>query len=493
MARGFVGRAGAGEKIWLYELKNGRRTKVRDLRWGDYLNIQGSDGAWTRIKWGTQERWLKSRYVVDERPLEVIFLDVGQGDGCLVVSPEAGDEERILIVDAGVSDNMFRFVKWRFGKLVRDFRFHAAVITHPDKDHYYGFQKLFSHDKVHFDRLFHNGLLERTGDDLLGASEEGLLTDLGLTDQATRQLYSDPDRRGGKLFPKLMHTALTSGRVGRVEALNTDTSHVPGFEPGARSFSLEVLGPVLARTAAGKPGLRWFGDHIGSQARSISKTKNGHSVLLRLVLGDFRLMLGGDLNRPAEDHLLRHHSGIAANQPLEDAVEPARARLRSDVLKCCHHGASDVTDEFLRAVDPFAFIVSSGDEESHAHPRPELLGRLGKSGRGAAPHIFCTEILRSGPEDLAKEMKKLQKLEQVVEDPGSSDQARARARQERADLQRHLSRRIVGVYGAITLRTDGQHLQLSFRLESPRGKQLWQTAEFAWDGADWVGSGAGGH
>src|SRR5690606_27810424 len=139
----------------------------------------------------------------------------------------------------------------------------------------------------------------------------------------------------------------------------------------------------------------WFGDAIGSGAKDDGKTKNGHSVILRLTVGNLRVLFGGDLNRPAEDHLLRHYGGIAAAQPLADAVPAAAARLGADVMKCCHHGAADVTDEFIRAVNPFAYVVSSGDEESHAHPRPDLLGRLGKLGRGNAPLILCTEILRS--------------------------------------------------------------------------------------------------
>jgi hypothetical protein len=193
---------------------------------------------------------------------------------------------------------------------------------------------------------------------------------------------------------------------------------------------------------------------------------------------------------------LRQHSGIAPTQPLADALTIAGPKLVSDVMKCCHHGASDVTDEFLQAVNPFAFVVSSGDEESHAHPRPDLLGRLGRNGRGDAPHIFCTEILRSSPENLVNEMKRLQSLEKSIENPSTSAVALAQAKADRKALQERISRRIVGVYGAITLRTDGQHMQMSFRLESPRRQQLWQVSDFAWDptaGAWHSASGAGVH
>jgi hypothetical protein len=281
----FVSRAAPGERVWLYRMTNGKRTKVRDARWGDYLNVRGQDGSWTKLKWGPEEYWI--------RPLEVIFLDVGQGDGCIVVSPEFGPKERILIVDAGASDNMYRFIRWRFGKLAKQFTFHAAVVTHPDQDHYYGFQRLFEHPNVRFERVYHNGLLERAGNDVLGPTSEDLLISLGLTHADAAAIYGSPVVRGNKRYPRLIHTALTSGRVGGVEALSTSIPHVPGFAPGDRGFSIEVLGPVLQKTSTGVPGLRWFGDSIGSTGRDEGKTKNGHSVLLRLTMNNFRLLLGG--------------------------------------------------------------------------------------------------------------------------------------------------------------------------------------------------------
>ncbi|QGW83408.1 hypothetical protein [Variovorax paradoxus] len=58
-------------------------------------------------------------------------------------------------------------------------------------------------------------------------------------------------------------------------------------------------------------------------------------------------------------------------------------------MKSCHHGSEKVTDAFLDAVNPAAFIISSGDEEGHIHPRPDLLGR------GGLPVILSTELQRS--------------------------------------------------------------------------------------------------
>lgn len=485
MAHGFVARRDDGEKIWLHATPDrAAKHRVRDARWGDFLNIVGqSADGWTEIKWGSKRYFLLTENVAQARPLEIVFVDVGQGDGCIVVSPETGDDERILVVDAGESSHMMGMLRWRFGKLLRRFDFHAAVITHPDKDHYQGFSPVFKHQNVFFDRVYHNGLAERAGADLLGPSSGRLLTGLAQTFAQLKAIYPEDGPHSGKMYCKLMRAAIEGRRVGRIEMLSTrhgtqedGRAWMPGFAPSdGRDLSIEVLGPVPDDGPGGKPALRWFGRDIGSNGRDEGKTKNGHSVLLRLNIGGLRVLLGGDLNRPAEDYLLRHYSGIAADAPLADAVPLASQRLGADVLKCCHHGAADVTDQFLQAVNPFAFVVSSGDEESHAHPRPDLLGRLGKQGRGSAPLILCTEILRSTREQGRKEdFDAVAALNLLIEDPDIEEDERRQARKDRSELLERIRKRNVGVYGAITLRSDGAHMQISFQLESPRGKQRWQ-------------------
>jgi len=509
MAAAFVKYPADHKKIWLSSEKSRAASKrVRDVRWGDYLNIveQTPDG-WTKIKWGTKRYFIETKHVDNKRPVELIFIDVGQGDGCIYVSSETGDDERIMVIDAGKNSNMFRFLKWRFGKFKKDFDFHAAVITHPDLDHYAGFASLFKQDKIGFNHVYHNGLLERTGADLLGPSDPSgrFLIDIAETDNDVNAFYSVSANRGGKKYPKLMFNAMNHPRIGPIEMASTNHGKIEGgkayldsFAPSDGSESvIEIVGPVPETDAQNNTVLRWFGTDIGSTSQDNGKTKNGHSVLLRLTVGNFNVLFGGDLNRPAEDYLLRHYSGIASSEKLSKSVTEARKRLESDLLKCCHHGASDVTDEFIKAVNPFAFIVSSGDNESHAHPRPDLLGRLGKLARSKVPMIFCTEILRSTREKgVAADFKKLRKYDEDISDLQDDIAAleavpnRTQAQDDQLEtlkkdlkfnrngrrfLQAHIQRRNVGVYGAITVRTDGDHMEISFRLESKRGKQLWQS------------------
>ncbi len=131
--------------------RNDRRKKVKQLLWGDFLNIDEDSGdGWLKVRWGQERYWIRQEECQDERPLEVVFVDVGQGDGCLLVTPETGRDEKVVLIDAGQHRNMYSFVAWRFGKLKKRFRFHAAVITHPDQDHYGGFQPFFDQELFSF-------------------------------------------------------------------------------------------------------------------------------------------------------------------------------------------------------------------------------------------------------------------------------------------------------------------------------------------------------
>ncbi|MGK9337333.1 hypothetical protein [Sinorhizobium meliloti] len=47
------------------------------------------------------------------------------------------------------------------------------------------------------------------------------------------------------------------------------------------------------------------------------------------------------------------------------------------VGKACHHGSDDISWKFLKAMSPIATLYSSGDQETHVHPRALVLGLTG--------------------------------------------------------------------------------------------------------------------
>ena len=88
-------------------------TAKKHLLWGDVLVVAGKshDGNFFRVKVRGVEGWIRAEETQPNRLLEIVFVDIGQGDGALVVTP---DDKR-YVIDAGQGDNMFRFLRWRFG------------------------------------------------------------------------------------------------------------------------------------------------------------------------------------------------------------------------------------------------------------------------------------------------------------------------------------------------------------------------------------------
>ena len=79
------------------------------------------------------------------------------------------------------------------------------------------------------------------------------------------------------------------------------------------------------------------------------------------------------------------------------------------MAKGCHHGSDDIDLRFVRAMAARATVISSGDNEDYAHPRPRVLGasaRYGRESRAAdgetlPPLLYSTELARSVALDFA--------------------------------------------------------------------------------------------
>lgn len=406
--------------------------------------------------------------LTDERLLEIVFVDIGQGDGALVITPD----DKHLLIDAGEQDNMYRFLRWRYNRFAQPFAFEAAIISHPDQDHYKGFAPVFGDAQLSFRNLYHNGIVERAGPKSasLGPKKDGFLTDIVTSKSEMKALVDDPAVHEGKQYPRLLRGALASGRVGEARGLSAADGHLPGFAPGQSPLVIEVIGPERD-VHGGKPALKWFG--------GAGETKNGHSVVLRLKYRDISVLLGGDLNIPAEHHLLGKTTGHAMPPSEADRsaiIEGARRRFRCDVAKACHHGSADFSDIFLQSVDALVTVISSGDDESHGHPRADALGAVGRWGRGNRPLVFSTELARSAPETIKQPFVFRKKLEEAYAElrdaTGEAAVAKARVRVDKLLVQ---IERSVAVYGAINLRSDGRRIVMAQKIEQP------DSVQDAWD------------
>jgi beta-lactamase superfamily II metal-dependent hydrolase len=445
-----------------------RRKKIQQLIWGDYVSVTQTDAAaegWVNVHARNADGWMRTEDIHEQRLLELNFIDVGQGDSCLIVTPD----DEYLLIDAGQADNLWWFLRWRFNLQAapdRMIRIQHAVITHPDADHYGGFTPLFvsKQKQIHITNLWHNGIIVRATEPHLGPATGsptgGSLTDVIETHSALVTLLRDDAVAGRAGYAALLRAALKDNQVDTTAMASTELGYLPGYGPEDR-MSLRVLGPAPIR-AGDALQLPRLGDD--------GKTKNGNSVVLRLQYGNVRVLLGGDLNSAAERHLIAHHTAAAGDQAEQE--RQARETFAVDIAKTCHHGSADFLDKFLAYQQPAAWVISSGDSEPYSHPRPDTLGALGRNGRGERPLIFSTELARS-PAEAANRPEHLRARDaKVIEDGVAETTAKGASAAEQPGVARY--QRAIAVYGMITVRTDGTKVLISTKLERPRaGGQEW--------------------
>jgi len=465
----------------------GKKAK-NHLLWGDYSKVISISGNWIEVRARGRNGWVRKESLQTDRILEVNFVDIGQGDGCHIQTPD----DKALVIDAGEGDNMYRFLRWRFGRFAKPYKFESFIITHPDKDHYLGFTELLEEKNISVGTVFHNSIVEQVvaGKGTLGKEKkvagERFLTGLIHTLEELKSITDSASRRGKRLYPNMMKKAADGGRVDDIRSAMAshdwaNEAYLPGFAPGDnRGMTMKLLGPV-PRLLDGKPVLPRIGNN--------GITKNGHSVVLFLEIGNIRMLLGGDLNEPAQNYLMEHYTGMSAHPKSVDAetalIDEGRKTFQVDLAKACHHGSAHVAPHFLQSTNPLATVISSGDNEPHSHPRPDTLGLIGRFSRGSRPLIFSTELARSGNEHIKhpnlvrRELRKNMEAElKIINDRNSSPAAKKKAEER---LEKHLSviQRSVANYGMINVLTDGKNMIVAQRLERQRSKsKRWDIYQF---------------
>jgi len=497
---------------WWDDVISADTVKLNDyvhLLWGDRVRVLQKDDAtkMARIFARGSSGWVPQKVLGGQPLLELYFIDVGQGDGVLIVTPEGHH----LMIDGGhprsrqqTGKSAADFIDWKFhkeylpvnerGDSVNDaIRLDAMIASHADLDHYGGLRDLIDRDieaeaneldtvGATVEAFYHPGLCpQKTGTDGLGDKVNGFFTRLlgdrqsleaGLTDNpadapAIRGLWRDfllavkeQQRKDGNLTP--------------VIRLSQQTGFLPGFsDQDGTAVTIRVLAPI-EQDISGMPGLR----DLGNEAVN----KNGHSVALRLNYGERKILLTGDLNDRSERDIMAHYgAGFATNWGV-------------DVAKACHHGSHHVDYDFLRGIGALSTIFSSGDANTYDHPRAWVLGAAALSGRVIedpkkarlkAPLIYSTEIARSislKSVDQLREYKKPQHYGRQKEEPVKTVSGAVTKSKWRSVLDRKSDRardfpplsttKVVRdiIYGLVNVRTDGRRLLFAVRNE---GNHAW--------------------
>jgi len=388
----------------LYVGATGRR-KILELLWGDQVKVLQAGNPRSKVRARGKTGYVKTSVLGDESLLEVYFIDVGQGDGVLIRTPDG----RHIMIDGGykrtrqpTGKNAADFVDWKFFKDYGRTQIHldAMIASHNDADHYGGLWDLLSidgideldADDVRVDAFYHAGVAwwvnPQTGKRWLGPTtpDKKYLTQLMGNRQkvlAALKDNADPQLQGewGQFLEVVTKAKTVNGTTTPIQRLSQVDGIVPSYDGSDGGVAIRVIAP-FEKTVGGQPVLHNY-------SSSPSKNTNGNSLLLRLNYGRARILLTGDLNAASQRTLLEDYVG-------------QRLEFQCDVAKACHHGSDDVSYEFLGAMRPAVTVISSGDNEGHDHPRADIVAASATTGyleikddRIVSPLVYATEIARS--------------------------------------------------------------------------------------------------
>jgi glyoxylase-like metal-dependent hydrolase (beta-lactamase superfamily II) len=125
-----------------------------ELLWGDRVDITETVGSRFKAKARGKPGFVEAADVGDQSLLEIYFIDVGQGDGVLIRTPD----DRHVMIDGGfkrasqpTGKNAADFVDWKFFKDYgrTQIRLDAMMVSHNDADHYGGLSDLLDVNAIH--------------------------------------------------------------------------------------------------------------------------------------------------------------------------------------------------------------------------------------------------------------------------------------------------------------------------------------------------------
>jgi len=174
------------------------------------------------------------------------------------------------------------------------------------------------------------------------------------------------------LVPFLQHQGVT--QIDRLILSHADNDHLGGANVLLATIpALEILGSDLDRTrkkGISQPlgpcvaGRRWNWDGVRFQLlhppANTALRRNNQSCVLLVEAGGQRLLLSGDIEKPAERELVRQYG----------------TQLHADILVAPHHGSkTSSTPAFIDAVSPRYVLFPVGYRNRYGFPHANVLAR----------------------------------------------------------------------------------------------------------------------
>ncbi len=251
--------------------------------------------------------------------LHIDFLDVGQGDSALITFPNG----ETLLVDGGGKINFNRIsVKNEYEDEAEIFEPDTQTIGEMVVSNFLwekGYSQIDYILATHADADHIQGLLDAAKNFRVRAAIFGRMP---LKNSEFAGLYSILQKRG-------------------IESLTASRGDVLTFGDA----KVEVLSPER-----------------DDSAEAVSD--NNHSLVLRIIYGERKFLLTGDIEKETESDLL--------NTP---------EFLQTDVIKVAHHGSSTSSaQDFVKASKAKLAIISVGKQSQFGHPKPEIVERWKNAG-----------------------------------------------------------------------------------------------------------------
>ncbi len=407
---------------------------LHSLAWGDYVDVLKITDEYVKVKTVKYEEKSDGSILPVEidayicpsksskiKPSEIVvpaeknqvlkvnFVDVQQGDGTIIESPDG----KVILVDGGKNQMFARYLAARFRgtSLKAPKKIDCIVVTHGDGDHVLGLAEIVESEvnpeqrKKLFilpERVYHNGMIRYAVEDKTPDVEYFGSTRVSGDETILTELVDDPlSIPSSKLhddFKELNRAFSTWNSRKKIKFRRLKYGDDRAFDFfNTTDLKISVLGPEPFNKG-NVSGLKFFGEPRADGSfgtPSASHTINGNSIVLKLAYGGFSYLLTGDVNAQAGLTLLEKR-------------KKGQLNLQSEVYKVPHHGSADFSLDFMKAVSPIVSVVSSGDESAAVefiHPRATLLGALGRCSRIDNPLIFVTELVafftREGKSELA--------------------------------------------------------------------------------------------
>ncbi len=270
------------------------------------------------------------------KELKIDFLSVGQGDCCVIQSPE----QRSYLVDCGSLDvnETGRYRLTPFLKSEGISELEAVFLSHMDADHVKGVVELmetlpdspaeYSGTFVKKQESYHGDVLIRKLIFTAAANEEDTCSELKLL----------AERKGIEVLSIAAGDFIQDGEL-----------------------LLQCLFP---------------------EKRQQFTTQNAASMILLLRYGGVEFYLTGDTEREGEEAVQKSLSLRTVQSSVTEKdnflnINPITFRI----LKVAHHGSKNASSqEFLSALLPDVAVISCGRNNRYGHPHAELLERLDTTG-----------------------------------------------------------------------------------------------------------------